>query len=69
MGTRQTTSKFTFDAIGTQWEIETQEPLSPRLEHHILERIQQFDATYSRFRPDSLVSRVAAARIKQQASK
>jgi hypothetical protein len=27
----------------------------------ILERTRRFDATYSRFRPDSLVSRVAAA--------
>jgi thiamine biosynthesis lipoprotein len=52
---------FTFEAIGTQWEIETHEPLSRRLQQHILERSQQFDTTYSRFRPDSLVSRVAAA--------
>ncbi len=27
----------------------------------VLERIERFDATYSRFRPDSLVSRIAAA--------
>jgi thiamine biosynthesis lipoprotein len=54
-------SKFTFEAIGTQWEIETREPLDRRLQQRILERIEQFDATYSRFRPDSLVSRVAAA--------
>lgn len=52
---------FTFEAIGTRWEIETQEPLGRRLPQRILERIQQFDTTYSRFRPDSLVSRVAAA--------
>lgn len=52
---------FTFEAIGTQWEIETYEPLGRRLQQCILNRIQQFDATYSRFRPDSLVSRVAAA--------
>lgn len=52
---------LTFEAIGTQWEIETREPLGGRLQQRILERIQEFDATYSRFRPESLVSRIAAA--------
>jgi thiamine biosynthesis lipoprotein len=52
---------FRFKAIGTQWEIETHEPLGRRLRQRISERIEQFDITYSRFRPDSLVSRVAAA--------
>jgi FAD:protein FMN transferase len=50
-----------FEAIGTQWEIETSEPLGRPLRRRILERIRQFDTTYSRFRPDSLVARVAAA--------
>ncbi|MFI6693052.1 FAD:protein FMN transferase [Streptomyces sp. NPDC050433] len=31
------------------------------LRARILERVRRFDATYSRFRPDSLVSRIAAA--------
>lgn len=52
---------FSFEAIGTQWEIETHEPLGRGLRQRILRRIEQFDATYSRFRQDSLVSRVAAA--------
>jgi thiamine biosynthesis lipoprotein len=52
---------FVFDAIGTHWRINTDEPLSARVRDRILERIRRFDATYSRFRPDSLVSRVAAA--------
>ena len=52
---------FTFEAIGTQWEIETDKPLSPRLQQRILDRIEEFDTTYSRFRPDSLVSWIAAA--------
>jgi thiamine biosynthesis lipoprotein len=56
-----TTSVFTFEAIGTQWEIETYEPLGCQLQDRILERIERFDATYSRFRADSLVSRVAEA--------
>jgi FAD:protein FMN transferase len=52
---------FAFEAIGTQWKIETYDPLDSRLQQRILARIQQFDATYSRFRSDSLVSCVAAA--------
>ena len=52
---------FSFEAIGTQWEIETHKPLGRGLRQRILRRIEEFDATYSRFRQDSLVSRVAAA--------
>jgi thiamine biosynthesis lipoprotein len=52
---------FAFDAIGTQWEIETAEPLGRPLERCVLERVERFDATYSRFRADSLVARVAEA--------
>jgi FAD:protein FMN transferase len=54
-------SMFTFDATGTQWEIETLEPLGRQLQQRILDRIEEFDTTYSRFRPDSLVSQVAAS--------
>jgi thiamine biosynthesis lipoprotein len=54
-------TSFSFDAIGTGWEIESDEPLSGGLRGEILNRIRRFDATYSRFRRDSLVSRVAAA--------
>ncbi|MFJ9590606.1 FAD:protein FMN transferase [Streptomyces acidicola] len=50
-----------FDAIGTRWLIDTEEPLSADLRASVLERARRFDATYSRFRPDSLVSRIAAA--------
>jgi FAD:protein FMN transferase len=50
-----------FDAIGTRWEIETREPLGASLKRRVFERIEEFDATYSRFRPDSLVSRIADA--------
>ena len=62
-GDRVGTFAFRFEAIGTQWEIETPEPLDRPLRRRILERIQQFDSTYSRFRPDSLVARVAAAPV------
>lgn len=53
--------KFTFEAIGTHWEIETSRPLDQQMQGRILERTKEFAATYSRFRPDSLVSKVAAA--------
>src|SRR5687767_1361023 len=49
-------STFTFDAIGTRWCIDTEEPLRGEVRDRILDRIQRFDRTYSRFRPDSLVA-------------
>jgi thiamine biosynthesis lipoprotein len=54
-------STFTFDAIGTRWCVDTDEPLSGEVRDRIRDRIRRFDRTYSRFRPDSLVSQVAAA--------
>jgi thiamine biosynthesis lipoprotein len=54
-------STFTFDAIGTRWCIDTDEPLNGEVRDRILDRIRRFDRTYSRFRPDSLVAQVAAA--------
>jgi thiamine biosynthesis lipoprotein len=54
-------STFSFEAIGTRWEIETDEPLSRGVQERVLGRVERFDATYSRFRADSLVARVAAA--------
>lgn len=53
--------RFGFDAIGTRWLIETEEPLGPDLYSSLLDRVELFDATYSRFRPDSLVTRIAHA--------
>ena len=55
-------ASFAFDAIGTRWEIETDGPLSDDLRAWIRERIDRFDATWSRFRPDSLITRIAGAR-------
>jgi len=45
-----------FDAIGTVWEIETIEPLSRRRRASVTAVIDDFDATWSRFRDDSVVS-------------
>jgi thiamine biosynthesis lipoprotein len=53
--------RFSFDAIGTTWEIETPSPLEMPARRRILARIEQSDVTYSRFRPDSLVSRIASS--------
>lgn len=49
-----------FDAIGTRWEIETAEPVPDETRTLIGAVIDGFDAEWSRFRPDSLVSRLAA---------
>lgn len=48
-----------FEAIGTHWSIETETLLSESLELAIRTRIEAFDKTYSRFRKDSLVSRIS----------
>ncbi|MEV7633550.1 FAD:protein FMN transferase [Microbacterium sp. NPDC089318] len=45
-----------FDAIGTRWEIETAAPLGDMDRAQVAELIEAFDATWSRFRADSVVS-------------
>ncbi|MFD5215925.1 FAD:protein FMN transferase [Microbacterium sp. NPDC058345] len=47
-----------FDAIGTRWEIETAEPLPRRVRDAVGAVIERFDADWSRFRADSLVTRL-----------
>ena len=53
-----------FEAIGTSWTIEVYDlntqSAGDKLRVAIAERIEQFDQTYSRFRPDSLVTTIAA---------
>jgi FAD:protein FMN transferase len=60
-GSANTMFKFKFDAIGTSWEIDTPKAMSVSLQISIRDRIAHFDATYSRFRSDSLVTRMATA--------
>jgi FAD:protein FMN transferase len=48
-----------FEAIGTSWQLDTSEPIDTRLETSILARVDAFDRDWSRFRTDSLVSRIA----------
>lgn len=54
---------YSFEAIGTQWSIDVQQEVSSRmwetLKRLIADRIELFDKTYSRFRPDSLVTQMS----------
>lgn len=55
------TSSFEFDAIGTFWEINTPAPLAAVTRAQILDLVERFDSIYSRFRHDSVVTRIAKA--------
>ncbi len=53
-----------FEAIGTAWSVEVYEPvsrapMSAKIKHAIAARVEQFDLAYSRFRPDSLITRLS----------
>ncbi|MDR2997106.1 MAG: FAD:protein FMN transferase [Microbacterium sp.] len=48
-----------FEAIGTRWEIETEQPLDAGSRAAVTTLIEAFDAEWSRFRADSTVSRIA----------
>jgi thiamine biosynthesis lipoprotein len=50
---------WVFDAIGTRWQIDTDREVPSALRQAIAARIDQFDRDYSRFREDSLVTRLA----------
>lgn len=52
-------SSFSFEGIGTQWDIATQDPLTPEVQGHLLSTVKDYDRTYSRFRADSAVSALA----------
>ena len=52
-------SALSFEAIGAPWKITTPTTLKPELVDAVHRRIEDFDAVYSRFRADSLVSRIA----------
>lgn len=53
--------QWRFEAIGTWWEIETVRPLQPGERARITRLIDQFDREWSRFRSDSIVSRLAVS--------
>jgi thiamine biosynthesis lipoprotein len=48
-----------FDAIGTTWELVTERRLPTAVRDEVMSRIDEFDRTWSRFRPDSAVSALA----------
>lgn len=50
---------FPFEGIGTSWKISTPLPLEVPLRERLLARVEEFDAGWSRFRNDSLVSTMA----------
>jgi FAD:protein FMN transferase len=47
-----------FEALGTAWEVATQESLGHDIRKRVTECIKRYDATYSRFRHDSLASQL-----------
>lgn len=49
------------DALGTGIIIRSAQPISPSMGHDLQTFINEYDATLSRFRSDSLVGRIAAA--------
>ena len=49
-----------FEAIGTQWAIDTHEPLTDDERAAVLVKIDEFDREWSRFREDSTVSALAS---------
>ena len=55
-GVRTSTS---FDAIGTRWRITAAEPLEPALLDEVDRVVADYDRTWSRFRDDSGVARIA----------
>lgn len=50
---------WTFDAIGTGWRIDTAEAIPASTRQMVADRIEHFDRDWSRFRADSLVTRIA----------
>lgn len=51
-------ASWRFEAIGTHWEIETTEPLADAARRAVDAEIERFDREWSRFRPDSDVTRL-----------
>lgn len=54
---------WTFDAIGTAWSIDTEEPLSATARAAVATVVNDFDREWSRFRDDSLVTALAEAHV------
>jgi thiamine biosynthesis lipoprotein len=50
---------FSFDGIGTRWELSTPGALDDGQRRRLLAVVDDYDAAWSRFRPDSLVAQAA----------
>lgn len=50
---------WTFEAIGTAWQVDTRRPLAEGVQAAVLGCIDQFDRDWSRFRDDSLIAKMA----------
>jgi FAD:protein FMN transferase len=61
VGRVSTNHAFVFEAIGTHWQIDTPDPLPDDVREEIGSLTETFDRTWSRFRADSLVTRIARA--------
>ncbi len=59
-------SCWRFQAIGTEWSIETNVSLPSSIRDKITTLIETFDATFSRFRNDSVVSNVSRGILEVQ---
>lgn len=51
--------RWTFEAIGTYWEVSTNKSLQPTTKQKISTYIEQFDRQLSRFRADSLIAKLS----------
>ncbi len=54
-------SLWEFEAIGAPWRIDTPDELSESQRAAVTDRVEAFDLDWSRFRPDSVVSRISLA--------
>ncbi|UZX03839.1 FAD:protein FMN transferase [Arthrobacter sp. CDRTa11] len=50
---------FSFDGIGTRWDVSTPVPLNPSVRVRLLALVERYDADWSRFREDSTVGAMA----------
>jgi len=48
-----------FEALGTHWVVESSSGITPLLENSIYDILKEIDVTWSRFRDDSMVARIA----------
>lgn len=60
---KPSTTSFSFDAIGTSWHIEIYDDVNTakleEIKQKVLARVEEFDKNYSRFRSDSLITKMS----------